>query len=135
MRSRVSAVGFVDVNTISNAGVLEIGDNRDGAKLNSRVLAVQRSLATFGSDEFRFEFYALFARPLPAAPPPSGTSAFFFSACAPIEIGIVDVTGVSAASHVRIGCGGPETAETRIVNIRNRIPGIQPQAQAEADNK
>ncbi|WP_217592623.1 spore germination protein GerPE [Cohnella sp. GbtcB17] len=133
MRSRVSAVRCVDVNTISNAGILAIGDNRDGAKLNSRVLAVQRSLATFGNDEFRLEFYSLFARPLPIAPPPPGPPALFFSACAPIEIGSVDVTGISAASHVRIGCGGPETAETRIVNIRNRIPGIRPQV--EVDNK
>ncbi|MFC3800148.1 spore germination protein GerPE [Cohnella sp. GCM10012308] len=129
MPCRVSAVGFVDVNTISNAGILEIGDNRDGAKLTSRVLAVQRSLATFGNDEFRYEFYSLFTRPLPIAPPPSGPPAFFFSASAPIEIGILDITGISAASHVRIGCGGPETAATRIVNIRNRLPGVTPRVE------
>ncbi|CAI6054701.1 spore germination protein GerPE [Cohnella sp. JJ-181] len=131
MRCRLSQVGSVFVNTISNAAILHFGDNRDGANLKSRVLAVQRTLAAFGSDEFRYESYALFARPLPVSPAPAGPRAVFRSECAPIEVGEVNVVGLSAGSHFRIGCGGPETAETRIVNIRNALPGIDPPVEVE----
>lgn len=126
MSCRPSVVGRIYVNTVSNASVLQFGDNRDGAKLFTRVLAVQRSIASFGNNEFRFSFYSLFARPLPVAPPPAGPQTYFYSEGAPIEIGELNITGLTAASHARIGCGGPETAETRIVNIRNAIPGVKP---------
>lgn len=131
MDCRLSAVGRLFVNTVSNASVLQIGDNADGAELFSRVLAVQRTLATFGKNEFRYGSYALFERPLPVAPALPELAARFYSQAAPIEIGDIAITGASAASHVRIGCGGPETAESRIVNIRNALPGIKPRVEVD----
>ncbi|SFB20657.1 spore germination protein PE [Cohnella sp. OV330] len=128
---RVSAVGLVYINSASDSSVVHFGDNRDGARLKARVLAVQRSVATFKDNEFPFASYSLFTRPLPVPPPDEGPAAFFESSCAPIEIGTVQITAISAASHVRFGNGGPETAETRIVNIRNRIPGVQPRVEVD----
>jgi len=133
MRCRESAVGRLYVNTVSNAAMLQIGDNREGNYLFSRVLAVQRSIASFGKDEFKFSSYHLFARPLPVAPAPSGPPVFFDSGSAPIEIGDIHITAVSAAAHVRIGSGGPDVGETRIVNIRNRIPGVVPRVKVDFD--
>lgn len=126
LSARLSAVGLVYINSASDSSIVHFGDNRDGARLNARVLAVQRSVATFRDNEFPFASYSLFTRPLPVPPPDQGPASAFLSACAPIEIGAIQITAISAASHVRIGCGGPETAETRIVNIRNRIPGTRP---------
>lgn len=131
MRCRESAVGRLTVNLVSFAAILQIGDNRDGAELFSRVLAVQRSLANFGKDEFKFSSYHLFARPLPVAPAPSGPPVFFDSESAPIEIGDVHITAISAAAHVRIGSGGPDIGETRIVNIRNALPGVHPRVKVD----
>lgn len=128
---RLSRITLVYINTSSDSSVVHFGDNRDEAKLFTRALAVQRSIPSFRKGEFPFASYALFARPLPIPPNESSLVIEFNSENAPIAVGTINIVAIAAASHVRIGCGGPEIGETRIVNIRNRIPGVRPRVKVE----
>lgn len=114
--SRYTRVGCITINTAGTASVVQFGDNKQ-AQLTSRAIAVQRSIPVYDQDEARFAAYSLFTRQLP----PIQTiplAEFQHNANAPITIGKIDITAAASASYIRLGCGGPLSAISRIKHIR-----------------
>ncbi|WP_019004552.1 spore germination protein GerPE [Cohnella laeviribosi] len=122
---RKTVAGTAFINTVSHSGIVQFGDTKDVSSQVNRVIAVQRAVPVFKGDETRFAAYALFYKPLlrPVGKPSASLSSS--SDDGTIRIGDVRVIGVTASSILRFGCGGPHTAEARILHIRhfnNRIP-------------
>ncbi|MBO9596775.1 MAG: spore germination protein GerPE [Cohnella sp.] len=127
MRSgqRTTRIVSVVLNTVGSSSVAQFGDNR-ATNLKSRAIAVQRAVPNFEQDEARFASYEIFAKPLLQLVTDM-TVDIRMDPCPPdIEIGYVDVTALSASALLRAGCGGPLTAQTRILHIRHfNYPGIR----------
>ncbi|MBB6673400.1 spore germination protein GerPE [Cohnella nanjingensis] len=115
---RESRVRNVYFNTVSQASVLQFGDDNGTTDLFNRVIAIQRAIADFESNELPFSAYSLYYRPI-LLPAPQEEVSFSSTAWGDIEIGDVQVIGLSNSALTRFGCSGPLTAETRIVNIRH----------------
>ncbi|MCC3373355.1 spore germination protein GerPE [Cohnella sp. REN36] len=116
---RESRVKDVFINTVSQASILHFGDVKGRTDLFNRVLAIQRAVANFESNELPFTAYSLFYRPILLPMPRQDVS---FSASADssfIEVGDIQVTALSNSALARFGCSGPLTGEARIVNIRH----------------
>ncbi len=111
------------VNTVSSTGIVQLGDG-DEADLKSKALAVQRAIPNYSDDEFRFASYPLFFLPKKSLRPCVSVNFQSRSPLPNIQVGLVRTLGVSAASLLRVGCGGPLRAESRIEHIRyfnNRV--------------
>src|SRR4029077_18965253 len=114
IQCRNTTVVDLFVNTVSSTGNVQLGDNVDTA-LKSKILAVAKAITNFEEDEFRFASYPIFFLPKMSLKP-CVTVAFQSSSPLPnIQVGAVKVLGVSSASHLRVGCGGPLIAETRVL--------------------
>jgi spore germination protein PE len=111
------------VNTVSNSGIVQLGDVNETSQ-RSKALAIQRAIANYEEDEFHFASYELYYLPKKTLQPCVPVN---FQSCSPlpnINIGFVRAVGVSASSILRVGCGGPLRAESRIKHIRqfnNRV--------------
>ncbi|WP_130608115.1 spore germination protein GerPE [Cohnella abietis] len=105
------------VNTVSTSGIVQLGDTCE-VSLTSKALAVQRAIPDFQNDEFRFASYSIFTRPKLTLQPCNSVA--FNSECplSNIHVGEVRTLGVSASSILRVGCGGPLQAISRIKHIR-----------------
>jgi len=121
--SRVSRVGCLFVNTVSQASALQCGDNRV-SNLRSRAIAVQRAIPNYVKDEARFASYALFTLPRLRLRTCAEVDFVAVDRCPSIDIGSVASLGVSASSVLRIGVTERVAAETRILHIRHfNAPG------------
>jgi spore germination protein PE len=122
---RTTKIDAVVMNTVGSSSVAHFGDNKE-TNLKSRAIAVQRAIATYHQDEFRFASYEIFTRPLLQLNTGIAVN-FRMDSCPPdIEIGCIDVTALSTSALFRAGCSGPLTAETRVLNIRHfNYPGIR----------
>jgi spore germination protein PE len=105
------------VNTVSSTGNVHLGDH-SGAALRSRVLAVARAITNYEENDFLFASYRIFFLPKKTLKP-LVTVAFQSRSPLPnIQVGSVKSVGVSSASLLRVGCGGPHVAEARVKDIR-----------------
>lgn len=116
-QTRTTILGCMFLNTVSSSSVVEFGDSGE-ADLTSRVLAIQRAIPNYEEDEFRFAAYPIFFLPKLTLQPCTEVS---FHSCSPspIQVGSIRSLGVSASSLLRVGCGGPLQAESRIKHIRH----------------
>lgn len=119
LQSRNTTLNCIFVNTVSTSGMVQFGDNQE-TNLKSRALAVQRAIANYEDDEFRFASYPIFSLPKLTLEPCVSVS---FISCSPqpnanIRVGFVRTLGVSASSLLRVGTSGPIQAESRIKHIR-----------------
>jgi Protein of unknown function (DUF2772). len=124
--SRTTRIGCVVLNTVGSSSIAHFGDN-ETTSLKSRAIAVQRAIANVEKDEFRFASYGIFARPLLQLSTGVTVETRMADRCPPdIEIGCLDVTALSSSALLRAGCGGPLTAQTRVLHIRHfNYPGIR----------
>jgi spore germination protein PE len=117
IQCRCTTLGYLSLNIVSSSGVVQLGDNTN-TDLTARVLAVARAVTDFYDDEFRFASYSIFFRPNLTLQPCIDVT---FQSCSPvqgIQVDSVDFIGVAASSLLRVGCGGPLQAKSRIMDIR-----------------
>jgi spore germination protein PE len=118
IQCRCTSLGYLFQNTVSSAAVVQLGDNAN-TELKSRVLAVARAVTDYYSDEFRFASYSIYFRPNLTLQPNVDVT---FQSCSPlsnIQVGSVESIGIAASSLLRVGCGGPLKAKSRIKDIRH----------------
>lgn len=122
---RTTRIGCVALNTVGSSSIAQFGDN-ETTSLKSRAIAVQRAVADVVQDEFRFASYGIFARPLLQLGTGLTVETRMDRRSPDIEIGCLDVTALSSSALLRAGCGGPFTAQTRVLHIRHfNYPGIR----------
>ncbi|MWC29253.1 spore germination protein GerPE [Paenibacillus sp. MMS18-CY102] len=118
---RTYEVGGIDINTIAQAGVLQIGDRVD-SKAMLVGLAVQRQEDHPYAGDVFFESYTIFDRPLPvlydANDDDSKVEMERFNACPLLSVGCITITSAGAASQIVVGCQKTHRAESRIKHIR-----------------
>jgi spore germination protein PE len=117
MFSRISKVKSIVSDTTSFSSTLQIGDTSyiDG---NSQALAVQKRSETFHSVDIHFEDYEIFKRPfyIPRLNEPVISS---FSNPNPfIQVGNINIIGISASSVVGVGNVCHARMESRVKHIR-----------------
>jgi spore germination protein PE len=118
IQCRCTSLGYLFLNTVSSAGIVQLGDNTN-TDLYARVMAIQRFTPDYYEDEFRFASYSIFFRSKLTLHPSVDVTFQSVSPLQGIRVGSVDVIGVSASSLLRVGCGGPLEAEARVLNIRH----------------
>jgi spore germination protein PE len=123
LQCRNTTLGSIFVNSVSSSSIVQFGDN-DLTTLTNKVLAVQRAIPNFEDDEYRFASYPIFFLPKLTLLPNVAVAFQSRSPLPNIQVGSVYVIGFTASSHLRVGCGGPLKAESRILDIRhfNSIP-------------
>jgi spore germination protein PE len=124
LQCRNTTLGNLFVNSVSSSSIVQLGDN-DYSNLSNKVLAVQRAIPNFEDDEYRFASYRIFYLPKLTLQPNVAVAFQSRSPLPNIQVGSVEMLGVTAASYLRVGCGGPLVAESRILDIRhfNNQPG------------
>jgi hypothetical protein len=91
-------------------------------------LAVQRTYADFGRDDAQFASYPLFYR-RPVLPPPGPPVAMTAVSRIPVQsVAGLRVTALSTGSLIRVGCGGPLLAQSKIKHIRQFLGPVSPLA-------
>jgi spore germination protein PE len=117
LQCRNTTLGSLYVNSVSSSSIVQLGDN-DFSTLSNKVLAVQRAIPNFEDDEFRFASYRIYFLPKLTLQPCVAVAFQSCSSLPNIQVGTVYLLGVTASSNLRVGCGGPLIAESRIKDIR-----------------
>jgi spore germination protein PE len=117
MECRTTVVGNLLVDIVKFSSVIQLGDNRY-TQLNSREIAVQKSIPIFSGNENPFASYPIFFRPAINLHPRRDVLFQSHSSATFLTVGSVKINYILAASLLRTGCGGPHKAESRILNIR-----------------
>ncbi|WP_335870070.1 spore germination protein GerPE [Bacillus sp. 2205SS5-2] len=116
--SRYSFVQGVNLTSLIFSSVLQIGDTRylDG---KSKVLAVQREQEIFfGNEGDDLYQYPVFYEQIPFLTLPPPTNISILNQKPVINVGIIDIIGVSTTGIVHIGNLGDVRLESRIKHIR-----------------
>ncbi|EFM09916.1 spore germination protein [Paenibacillus curdlanolyticus YK9] len=118
---RTYEVGGIDINTISQAGVLQIGDRVESTAM-LRGLAVQRQEDHPYAGDVFFESYTIFDRSIPVIVDANDDDSIVemerFNACPLLSVGCITITSAGAASQIVVGCQKSHRAESRIKHIR-----------------
>jgi spore germination protein PE len=133
MSCRWSVVKDMKINSISQASVLQIGDNEQ-IKPVSKVLAVQRQMPDFAGKEGSFKQFDLFSREIPLPLTDNEpVSVEIDQSCSRIQVGCIFMYGVVAASVFQVGTNKKIEAEARIKHIRQFVTdtGIPAEAAAQ----
>lgn len=118
LQCRNTTLGSLFVNSVSSSSIVQLGDN-DYSNLSNKVLAVARAIPNFEDDEYRFASYGIYFLPKLTLQPRVAVDFQSRSPLPNIQVGTVYLLGVSASSYLRVGCGGPLKAESRILDIRH----------------
>ncbi|WP_282935843.1 spore germination protein GerPE [Paenibacillus sp. RC67] len=120
MDRRVSTVGYLKVNTLGTATVLEVGDSDQLTPFNYTI-AVQREKAIFVQNEFRFSDYSLFSRHL--LDPIIDESLYMkrTNVTPNITVNKINIFLVSSSSIAHIGSSENLLAQSRIKHIRHLL--------------
>lgn len=122
---RTTRIASIALNTVGSSSVAQFGDN-NATNLKSRAIAVQRAVPNDEQDEARFASYEIFTKPLLQLNTGMAVNTRMDPCPPDIEIGYIDVTAMSSSALLRAGCGGPFTAQTRVLHIRHfNYPGIR----------
>lgn len=114
---RISIIGNIEVNAVSDASVVQSGD-ACSVMMTDKALAVQRQHADYNEDEEPFTDYPIFSRPLPDLGAMPGVVLTRHNVNSAIHVGNVRIVAVRASSYVHAGCAGSLTAKSRIKHIR-----------------
>ncbi|WP_164744287.1 spore germination protein GerPE [Paenibacillus xylaniclasticus] len=125
---RTSEVQGICVNTVAQAGILQIGDRSESISV-LRAIALQRKEDHPYAGDVFFESYLIFDRPFPAFIDANDDDSIVvthrWNACPIISVGCIRITSAGAAAQVVIGTGRTHRSESRIKHIRqykSRLP-------------
>ncbi|WP_282942000.1 spore germination protein GerPE [Paenibacillus sp. RC67] len=119
---RWSVVEFVKVFNLSEASIIQVGDNNNNHPI-SKVIAVQRQVADFNGDEGNFEQFPLFKREIPLPAIHETVQTKFDNACDTIRVGTVTILGIAGSSVLQIGTNETIEAEARVKQFRQYVTG------------
>lgn len=118
MLKRLSKVDYIDVNTLTSASQLQIGDAKE-IELQTNALAMVRDAEIWTGNEGNFNKFPIFHRPTtwPALYEPLVVKTN--NVKGKIEVGKVNVLGVASSSLIQIGSNNKMKSETRLKHIRH----------------
>jgi spore germination protein PE len=120
MLSRISQVQNINITSLSNSSITQIGDSKYVNAL-SRALAVQREAEIFFSYEGDFSQYPIFSESIPL-PPLEEEFHFQKVDLAPcIKVSHIKINGIASASIVHIGNTECVYMESRVKHIRHLL--------------
>ncbi|HUC92749.1 MAG TPA: spore germination protein GerPE [Paenibacillus sp.] len=117
---RLSLVGTVNIRSVTNSSLFQAGDNVVVAPY-SRVFAVQREIPSYIGNEGNFN-YPVFTAPIPMPIVDEQVQVSVRHAKPLIQVGCLDIVGVSTSSVVQIGSNRVIQAENRTKHIRQLLP-------------
>ncbi|WP_028552806.1 spore germination protein GerPE [Paenibacillus sp. UNC451MF] len=120
MDQRVSTVGYLKINTLGVATVLEIGDSDQLTPFNYTI-AVQREKAIFIQNEFRFSDYSLFSRSLLVPIINENIYMSRVNETPNITVNKINMFLASSSSIFHIGSSDNLQAQSRIKHIRHLL--------------
>ncbi|WP_374724171.1 spore germination protein GerPE [Calidifontibacillus erzurumensis] len=132
MEKRLSIVDSVNISSIKDGSVVEIGDSFN-VRLYSKALAVQREQELFLENEGSFH-YPIFYRHIPN---PIITERVFMARnneCPKIEVNKVSIFGVSTSTVFQIGSTNTIHSEARVKHIRHLIKDRDTSQEVEDNN-
>ncbi|CAH2713528.1 putative spore germination protein GerPE [Neobacillus rhizosphaerae] len=121
MFQRTSKVDKINVNIISFASLLQLGDSCIINGL-SRALAVQREAEIEFGDEGNFAAYRVFSEPIPFQPIYEVFSFIPHNPMPLIKVQNIDIIGVSSSSILHVGNSKHISMESRVKHIRQLLP-------------
>lgn len=119
---RTSQVGFINVISVANASIVQVGD-RGSTHARLSALAVQRKEDHWTAGEAYFESHDIFSRPWPILRVPAFEAGQVLQArtchVSPrISVGCVNVIAISSSSSLHIGNSRSVIGEARVKHIR-----------------
>lgn len=114
--TRLSVIGFLDVDTVAFASTVFIGDNCLITP-RTRAIAVRRDIPTFVGDEGRFEDYPIFHRKFPRLPMPCDIR-FTKQDEGTIQVNLLRVNSVSTSAVLQAGSTHTIRSEFRVKQFR-----------------
>jgi len=114
--TRLSVIGFLDINAVIFSSVVFIGDNWLIAP-RTRVIAVRRDFPSFFGNEGRFEDYPLFQRDWPRLPVPADVH-FVKRDEGVIQVDLVRLTSLSTSAMFQAGSTHTVRSESRVKQFR-----------------
>ncbi|WP_192705251.1 spore germination protein GerPE [Paenibacillus sp. OAS669] len=134
--SRWSVVGFVDVFNLSEASILQAGDNRS-INSASKVMTVVRQVPTYLGNEGNFTKYPVYSRPIPLPASGDSLSMKVNNDCSVIKVRSVRIIGIAGSSVFQAGRNEIIESEARVKEFRQFITRARPKAtkeEAQPDN-
>jgi spore germination protein PE len=120
MLSRISQVQKINITSLSNSSIFQIGDSQCVNAI-SRALAVQREAEIFFGHEGDFSQYPIFSESIPL-PPIKEDFSFQKTDIVPrIKVSHIRITGLSSASIAHIGNSDCVYMESRVKHIRQLL--------------
>ncbi|WP_312475565.1 spore germination protein GerPE [Neobacillus sp.] len=121
MFQRTSKVDKINVNIISFASLLQLGDSCIINGL-SRALAVQREAEIDFGNEGSFADYRVFSEPIPFQPIYEAFSFIPHNPMPLIKVQNIDIIGISSSSILHVGNSKHISMEARVKHIRQLLP-------------
>jgi spore germination protein PE len=119
MKPRRSYVGVVRVVSVGLSSIVKVGDTGE-LKPSAKIFAVQRQVPVFQTAEGDLSHFPTFSREIPL-PVPNTRWVMHTQNEAEIEVGQINIIGVSASSIVHIGSVENVKAESRTKHIRQFV--------------
>lgn len=117
---RLSIVKDVKIDAVTLGSIAQFGDN-EVIEPESRALAVQREKELFFGDEGNFQAYPIFTANIPEPSFKSDVRMKIHHSNPIIQVGSIEILGVSAASVFQVGSNRVIDSETRIKHIRQLL--------------
>ncbi|MFC0524851.1 spore germination protein GerPE [Pontibacillus salicampi] len=117
MNKRISRVNQVQVISVNNSSIFEIGDGTE-ADLNAKVLAVQKEGATFGDEDFPFSDFPIYEAEFPRLKTQPVITQEHIPCCPYINVNSVDIFGLASSSLFQIGNLNTIEGDARVKNFR-----------------
>ncbi|MBY4603341.1 MULTISPECIES: spore germination protein GerPE [Bacillus] len=119
MFKRISRIRLIKFNSLGIASVFQVGDTNE-IDMSVKVLAVQRSLAVFYSNEgsFNRKEYPIFQQQAVKPIPETGVHSAFCHEVPIIHVRSIKIQGVSSSSVFHAGASSLVRGDARIKHIR-----------------
>lgn len=120
MFKRLSHVNRVQVDTVYNSSIVQIGDSQEICA-QARALAVQREKPVYWGNEGDWKQFAIFQSPDPPLSDPGPVLMKKENASSIIHVTSLYVSGLSGAALLHIGSNEHMLLESRLKHIRHWI--------------
>jgi spore germination protein PE len=120
MLSRFSQVQKINLTSLANSSIMQIGDSRCVNAI-SRALAIQREAEIFFGNEGDFSNYPIFKESIPLPPVDEEVSFQKVDLVPCIKVSHININGLASASIVHIGNSENVYMESRVKHIRHLL--------------
>jgi spore germination protein PE len=117
---RISSIAHISATSVDETSIVEIGDAVEFTPV-VHVMAVQRERAIFFENEFNFEDYSVFARPLVQPVVKENIAMTRINESPVIQVKNIHILRVLGSSLAHLGSNQMMKAEARVKNIRHLL--------------